>query len=107
MILFRMICPEFVPAVQIPAPRLETPELPATPVIVKPSMTTLFASIWNAPLEVPTIDSDADDRPQPEIPACAPLRVTLFAITTSSGYVPGSTRTVSPIAAAPLTAAWI
>ena len=105
MMLFRIMWPEVVPAVQIPAPRLETPEPPSTPLMVNPSMTTLSARIWNAPSAVPTIDSVAEDRPHPDVPASDPFRVTLFEITTSSGYVPGSTSTVSPLEAAASTAA--
>src|SRR5439155_16564692 len=98
--------PEFAPVVQTQAPRLENPEPPSTPVIVNPSMTTLSARIWNAPFGAPTTDSKVEDRPHPETPTCAPRRVMLFDTTTTSGYVPASTRTVSPPLAA-FTAPWI
>src|SRR2546426_10950302 len=100
MMLFRNTWPEFAPVVQIPAPRLEDPELPSTPVIVNPSMTTLSARTWNAPFWLPTMDSSDEERPHPEIHACAPMSVRVFVIVTTSEYVPGSTRKVSPLFAA-------
>src|SRR5436309_12575505 len=77
-----------------------------TPWIVKPSMTTLFASIWKAPSGAPTTDSlvRGTARVRASTLACAPKNVSVLFTVTSSGYIPGQTLIVSPGLAAPTAA---
>jgi hypothetical protein len=95
MMLLRIWLPEVVADVEMPAPSPLT-----APWIVKPLITTLSASMMNAPSAPSTIDSSAPTRVRASTSNWAPWMVSDLSTVTVSVYVPGSARSTSPAVAA-------